>query len=85
MQSLATVAQTAAEYLPAPQSVQGALHVVVLKVPAKQAMHEPQLGPVYPALHWLKRVLTNDEVMFPGHDVQAVAPKEFDQVLTAQF
>ncbi len=48
-QAPALLAPTAVEKLPAPQSVQAALPLVVLYFPATQAVQEPA-GPVKPAL-----------------------------------
>ena len=42
---VAMVAPTVVEYVPAPQSVQTALPVEILYLPATHAVHEP-LGPV---------------------------------------
>jgi hypothetical protein len=46
----ADAAATVVEYVPAPQSVHATLPVLVLYLPATQAVHEPA-GPVYPAPH----------------------------------
>ena len=51
MQVLAVVAPTVPEYLPAPQFVQAAFPVLILKVPATQGRHGPPFAPLYPTLH----------------------------------
>ncbi len=45
-----TLAPTAAEYVPAPQSVHASLPVVVLYLPATHSEHATPLAPVNPAL-----------------------------------
>jgi hypothetical protein len=50
-QVVTTVAATAVEYVPTRQSVQVALPVIVLYLPATQTVHVPPFGPVKPRLH----------------------------------
>jgi hypothetical protein len=49
-QVASTVACELDEYFPAPQSVHAALPVLILYLPATQAVHVPPSGPVNPAL-----------------------------------
>jgi hypothetical protein len=74
-----SVAPAVAEYFPAEQSVQTALPVVILYLPAAQDVHVPPSGPVNPTLHVqaVEAVLGPGELELPGHDKQAdstVAP-----------
>ena len=68
----ATVAAVAAEYVATPQLVHTSLPVLVLYLPATQAVHEPS-GPVYPALQGklalIQAVAPVPEVDPAGHAV----------------
>lgn len=70
--TIASTAATAAEYVPAPQSVHGALPIVSLYFPAVQAVHVPPLGPVKPKLHL--QSLSYVEYEFAGQFKHAVEP-----------
>ncbi len=50
-QALHVDAPAAVEKVPAVQTVQFALPVVILDVPGRHAAHGPPVDPVYPALH----------------------------------
>jgi hypothetical protein len=75
----AELAPTTAEYVPARQSVHGALPVSILYLPAAHDVHVPPSGPVKPTLHEqaVAAVLGLGELELPGHAKQAdstVAP-----------
>jgi len=76
---VATVAPTVVENVPVPQSLHAALPVVVLYLPATQAVHVPPSGPVKPTLHVqaVRATLEIGELELVGHATQvsaAVAP-----------
>ena len=70
-----SVAPAVAEYLSAAQSVQTALPVVVLYLPATHAVHGPPLGPVNPTLQVqaMRVKLAIGELELVGHVRQVVA------------
>ena len=82
-------APAAAEYVPAAQSVQTALPVAILYLPAMQAVHEPPSGPVNPTLQVqaARAVLGLGEFELPGHATQvdsSVAPVVGEYFAAAQ-
>jgi hypothetical protein len=71
IQVVAIVAPTVVENVPAEQSVQTALPVAILYLPATHAVHTPPSGPVNPTLQVqaLRATLAIGEFEFVGHSV----------------
>jgi hypothetical protein len=69
------VAPSVTEYVPTEQSVQTALPLALLYLPAAHAAHTPASGPVNPCRqrHAAIDVLEIAELEFAGHDVQLVS------------
>jgi hypothetical protein len=74
-QVASTVACELDEYFPAPQSVHVALPVLILYLPATQALQGPPLGPVNPALQVqaARAVLGLGEFELLGHATQVAS------------